>query len=67
MMVEILDSCVQAQKFLCTFPPLEFLLMSLLTRCRTVGVFNQVIAAGCGQHLLAATSANLGIPRITTP
>ena len=51
-MVEILDSRVQAQKFLCTFPPLESLLLSSLTPYGTVGLLNQVITAGCGNHLL---------------
>jgi len=52
MMVEVLDSCLQAQKFLCTFSPLQSLLTSLLTPCRTMGLFNQLVTAGCGEHLL---------------
>ena len=34
------------------FPPLESLLLSFLTPCRTVGLFNQVITARRGDHLL---------------
>ncbi|MBB5366370.1 hypothetical protein HNQ08_005499, partial [Deinococcus humi] len=32
-MVEVLDPGMQVQKFLCAFPPLESLLLSLLTSC----------------------------------
>ena len=52
MMVKILDLGVQAEKFLSAFPPLESLLILILTPCRTVGLLNQVITAGCGDHLL---------------
>ena len=52
MMVEVGDSGVQVQKFLRAFPPLESLLLSFLTPCRTVGLFNQVITARRGDHLL---------------
>jgi len=50
--VEVGDSGMQVQKFLRAFPPLEFLLLSFLTPCRTVGLFNQVITARRGDHLL---------------
>ena len=59
-MVEILDSRVQAQKFLCTFPPLESLLLTFLTPCGTVGLLNQVITAGCGNHLLVVDIDEVG-------
>ncbi len=52
MMVEVLYSCVQAKEFLRSLPPLESLLLAFLTPCRTVRLFNQVVAAGRGDHLL---------------
>jgi len=52
MMVEVLDSCVQAQKFLSAFSPLESLLMSLLVPCRTLGLSNDVVTPGCRNYLL---------------
>ena len=50
-MVELLDPGVQAQKFLSTFPSLESLLLSLLTPCGTMRLFD-IVAAGCRDHLL---------------
>jgi hypothetical protein len=38
MVVEVDDPGVQAQEFLSAFPPLESLLSSFLTPCRTVGL-----------------------------
>jgi len=52
MMVEVLDSRVQAQKFLSAFPSPESLLTALLSPCGTVGLFNDVVTPGCGDHLL---------------
>ena len=52
VMVEVLDPGVQAQKFLSTFPPSEALLLSLLTPCGTMRLFNQIVAARRGNHLL---------------
>ena len=52
MMVEVLDPGVQAHKSLSAFSSFEALLTSLLTPCGTVRLFNQVITAGCGDHLL---------------
>ena len=52
MMVEVLDSRVQAQKFLSAFSSFEPKLLSLLTPCRTVGLLDQVITARRGDHLL---------------
>lgn len=51
-MVEVLDSGMQAEKFLCTCPALESLLLSLLTSCRPMRLFNYVVAARSGDHLL---------------
>jgi hypothetical protein len=52
VMVEILNAGVQTQKFLRSFPPLEPLLVSLLTSCGTVRMFDQVVAARATDHLL---------------
>jgi hypothetical protein len=52
MMVEILDPSVQAEKRLRPFPPLKSKLLSLLTSCGTVRLFNQIVAARRGNHLL---------------
>ena len=43
---------VQAQEFLRAFLPSEPLLTSFLTSCETVRLFDQIVAAGCGDHLL---------------
>ncbi len=51
-MVKILDSSVQAEKFLDTLPPFESLLLSLPMSCRTVRLFNDVVAARGRNHLL---------------
>ena len=51
-MVKVLDPGMQAQKFLSAFSSFEALLTSLLTPCGTVGLLDQVITAGCGDHLL---------------
>ncbi|MBB5363596.1 hypothetical protein HNQ08_002702 [Deinococcus humi] len=45
-------SRVQTQAFLRSLPPLEALLLAFLTPCRTVSLFNGVVAAGRGNHLL---------------
>ncbi len=46
MMVKIGDPGMQAQEFLRSFFPLEVQLLSLLTPCGTVRLFNQVVAPG---------------------
>ena len=51
-MVKVLDSGVQAQKFLSAFPSFESLLLSFLTPCGTVRLFDHVVAPGRGNHLL---------------
>ena len=51
-MMEVLNSCVKAQKFLRSFPPLESKLLSLLTPCRTMRLLDQVVATRCRNHLL---------------
>jgi hypothetical protein len=52
MMVEVGHSGMQIQKLLSAFPLLESLLLSFLTPSRTVGLLNDVVAPGCGDHLL---------------
>ncbi len=51
-MVEVLDPGMQAQKRLRSFPLLESNLLSLLTPCGTVGLFDQVVAASRREYLL---------------
>ena len=51
-MVEIGDPSMQAQEFLRSFSPLEALLTSLLTSCAAMLFLNNVVAPGCGDHLL---------------
>ena len=43
---------MQAQEFLRSFFILEALLTSLLTSCRAMFLLDDVVAAGCGDHLL---------------
>jgi len=43
---------MQAEKFLRAFPPLESLLLLLLTPCGTMRLLNYVVAMYCGDHLL---------------
>ena len=52
MVVEVLKTGMQAEKFLRAFSPLESLLLSLLTPCGTVGLLDQVVTSGCRDHLL---------------
>ena len=52
MMVEILDPGVQAEKRLRPFPPLESKLLSLLTSCGTMRLFDHVVTSGRGDDLL---------------
>ena len=47
-----LDSGVQAEKRLRPFPPLESKLLSLLTPCGRVGLFDHVVTSGRGDDLL---------------
>jgi hypothetical protein len=54
VMVEILDSGVQTQKFLCSFLPLKSVLLTSLTPCGTVRLLDDIVAAPRGDHLLAA-------------
>jgi len=51
-MVKVFDPGLQVQKRLRSFPPLESKLLSLLTPCKTVGLLDQVVATGRGDHLL---------------
>jgi len=51
-MVKVTDSGMQIEEFLRSFLPLESLLLSFPTPCRPVGLFNDVVAPGRGDHLL---------------
>ena len=51
-MVKVANSGVQVQEFLRSFLPLESLLLSFLTPCRSVRLLYDVVAPGCGDHLL---------------
>jgi len=46
------DTGMQAQEFLSAFSSSEPLLTSLLSPCRSVFLFNNVVTLGCGDHLL---------------
>ena len=50
--MKIFDSGVQFQEFLRSFPPLESLLLSLLTSCGTLRLFDDIVTPGRGDHLL---------------
>ena len=50
--MKVLDSGMQVQKLLRPFPPLESNLLSLLTSCRTIRLFDHVVTSGCGDDLL---------------
>ena len=52
VMVEVFHEGVQVQKFLCSLSPLEPMLLSFLTPCKTVRLFNHVVPACRGDHLL---------------
>ncbi|WP_211248937.1 hypothetical protein, partial [Deinococcus frigens] len=52
VMVDVLDSGVQPQKFLRSFFSFESLLLSFLTPCRSVRLLNDIVAASRGNHLL---------------
>jgi hypothetical protein len=52
MMVKIGDPGVQSQEFLSAFPSSESLLGSLLSACGSVFLFDDVVAACRGDHLL---------------
>ncbi len=52
MMVEVGDPGVQTQEFLSAFGSFESLLTLFLSPCGTVFLLNNVITAGCGDHLL---------------
>ena len=52
MMMKILDSGVQAEKRLRPFPPLESKLLSLLTSCESMRLFDHVVTSGRGDDLL---------------
>ena len=51
-MMKVLDSGVQAEKRLRSFPPLESKLLLFLTSCGTMRLFNQIVVARCGDDLL---------------
>ena len=51
-MVKVLDSGVQAEKRLRPFPPLESKLLSFLTSCGTMRLFDHVVTSGRGDDLL---------------
>ena len=51
-MVKILDSSMQAEKRLRPFPPLESKLLSLLTSCESMRLFDHVVTSGRGDDLL---------------
>jgi len=50
--MEVFETGMEAEEFLRAFLSLEPLLLSLLTPCGTVGLFNSVVAARRGNHLL---------------
>ena len=50
--MKVFDPGLQAQEFLSAFSSFKALLTSLLTPCRTVGLFNQIVAACRGNDLL---------------
>ena len=50
--MKVLDSGMQVQKLLRPFPPLESNLLSLLTSCRSMRLFDHVVTSGCGDDLL---------------
>jgi len=52
MMVEVGHSGVQIQELLSAFPSPESLLGSLLSACRSVFLFDDVVTPGRGDHLL---------------
>ena len=60
MMVEVGHSGVQTQEFLSAFPSPEPLLTSLLSPCGTVGLFDDVITARRGDHLLVVDVSQAG-------
>ena len=60
MMVEVSHSGVQTQEFLSAFPSPEPLLTSLLSPCGTVGLFDDVITARRGDHLLVVDVSQAG-------
>ena len=51
-MVEIGDPGMQAQEFLSAFASFKSLLTSLLSPCRSVFLFDNIVTLGCGDHLL---------------
>ncbi len=51
-MVKVANPSVQVEEFLRSLLPLESLLLSFLTPCRPVRLLNDVVALGCGDHLL---------------
>ena len=62
MMVKVLSSCVQAKEFLRSLAPLESVSLAFLTPCRTVRLFNQVVAAGRGDHPLVIDLCRIAEP-----
>ena len=62
-MVEVLETGLQAETFLRAFPPLESLLLSFLTPCRTVRLLNDVVAAGRPDDLLMVNALQAWNPR----
>ena len=50
--MEVLETGMQAEKFLRAFPPFQSLLLSLLTPCGTVRLLHEVVATCCGDHRL---------------
>ena len=50
--MKVLDSGMQAEKRLRLFPPLESKLLSLLTPCGRVGLFDHAVTSGRGDDLL---------------
>jgi len=50
--MKVVDSSVQGQDLLRSFSPLESLLLSFLTPCRTMRLLDQGVTARCRNHLL---------------
>ena len=53
-MMKVLDSGMQVQKLLRSFPPFKSVLLPFLTPCGRVGLFDHVVTSGRGDDLLVA-------------
>jgi len=60
VVVKVLDPGMQAQEFFGSFPPLESKLLPILMPCRSVGLLNNIVAAGRPDHLLMVNAIQAG-------